>query len=125
MKGLRILLFSALLAAQVEPIAQVRATGNDLLRMCANASKIGNLSGKDVDEATYCLGYVLGLSQGLEIGQRIAGDTQTVACAPRAATAGQLALVIEKWLRENPTRLHESAVILASSALRDSFPCPR
>jgi hypothetical protein len=47
-----------------------------------------------------------------------------IACVPdENVRILQLGRVLIKWLREHPERLHEPKTILATDALRDSFPC--
>ena len=44
-------------------------------------------------------------------------------CAPRDATAGQYAEVVQNWLRENPKERHFEARGLVAKALASAFPC--
>ena len=44
-------------------------------------------------------------------------------CLPNAADFNQITRVVEKYLENNPAKLHESASLLMSLALREAFPC--
>jgi hypothetical protein len=46
-------------------------------------------------------------------------------CLPDEATLGQAVRVAVKWLEDHPARLHERAIDLVLSALRENFPCRR
>ena len=45
-------------------------------------------------------------------------------CLPEGLSSGQLLLVIVKFLRDHPERLHEARGFLALEAAKASFPCP-
>ena len=48
-----------------------------------------------------------------------------IVCLPAAISDNrQLALVIIKYVREHPERLHEPRVLIAVNALQAAFPCP-
>ena len=46
-------------------------------------------------------------------------------CAPKEVTVGQLVLVIVKFLRDHPERLHQGRAALTMEALTTAFPCPK
>lgn len=46
-------------------------------------------------------------------------------CAPEKATGGQLADVVEQFLRDNPARRADQAHSLVEAAFRGAWPCPK
>jgi hypothetical protein len=60
------------------------------------------------------MGYVLGVTDALE-GRAF--------CTPAAATSGQLAEVVSKYLAAHPEGWHKSADDLTAQALAAVFPC--
>ena len=85
-------------------------TGNDLLqRLDAFAtSNPGFSSGAGV-------GYVRGVADTL----RVSGAV----CVPERVSVGQLGMVVQKFLRDNPAQLHRDATVLTIKALMENFPC--
>lgn len=107
-------------------------TGSTLLQLCD-----GGLSDKG---STGCLFYIVGYLDGVEFGGMISTiqiegyqDYDTAHhthqrlvgfCVPENATNGQIQLVVTKYLRDHPERLHQSAKFLIPDAMTDAFPCP-
>ena len=90
----------------------------------------GTLLYRDCHEKTrsigdaMCVAYIHGFLDGLVIG-RVAGEQNPpVLCPPKdGIEVDQGRLIIEKYLRDHPERLHEEAGLLAAAAMLDAFPC--
>ena len=73
--------------------------------------------------AGYCLGYVSGLGDGV-----VAGAGQPPLrryCLPEIIRKDQEVRVVEKFLREHPSRLHLKESVLVVAAFVDAWPCPQ
>lgn len=94
-------------------------TGNELLSLCDRGmSYCGDMIDGTLDG--YDSGYIQGTA---DIGGK---DAARLAwCAPENVTYGQVRLVVVKYLRDNPGRLHMKFSFLAGQAMRASFPCPK
>ncbi len=102
---------AALLAWLSAPPPSLALTGADLH---ANCQKQGNL------DQMACAAYVLGLSEGLPLGTTLG----TGFYCPRSESGPQqIRLIVEKFLREHPDRLHEHAAFLAADARTAAFNC--
>lgn len=85
-------------------------TGNKLLQMCASPSgSVGDIA---------CDHFIEGFAAGVDY---LAGDK--VICFPNGVTVNQGRLVVEKFMRENPEKLHTQAALLVGAAFRRAFPC--
>jgi hypothetical protein len=76
------------------------------------------LSNDDYDHRNICLFYVLGVLDGVQI-----GDTATKICVSDGASLGELALVVSKYLGQYPEKLHNPPQYLIVDALHTAFPC--
>lgn len=76
------------------------------------------LSDADIGHKNICLFYVSGVLDGFRI-----GDSSTKICTPNGATLGELALVVSKYLNQNPEKLHSPPEYLIIDALSTAFPC--
>jgi hypothetical protein len=101
------------------------ADGNTLLSDCNAASD--RLDGREnsgsFSAATSCLGFLEGMRYLNEIYSARLNKNQLIFCIPPKVTNGQLVRVAAKYLENNPARLHEHQVYLASDAFRNAFPC--
>lgn len=66
--------------------------------------------------------YLMGVTDGLHRAT-IAFNEDAILCIPGDATNKQMALIVEKYLKENPEELHEDIVTLAYYAMIDAYPC--
>jgi len=96
-------------------------TGNELLNNCNNV--IAGVEGRshDMFVGGYCLGYVDGIDDALNILPIENFDRGY--CRPKNVTAGQLVRVVVKYLKNHPEKLHENQFLLTLSALLNAFPC--
>ncbi len=102
-----ILLLLAQATAPPVPAVEQQQTGSWLSSACEEAV---------ATSGSTCLTYVTGVFDTLQLLQAV--------CAPAGATNDQAARVVQKFLRDNPQRLHEHRVVLAVEALVREFPCP-
>lgn len=71
---------------------------------------------------SYVRGFMDGVAMGTVFSEKFAGKY----CPPKGGTdAIQARLVVEKFLKEHPEKLHMEAGILAGIALMGAFPCPK
>jgi hypothetical protein len=59
---------------------------------------------------------------GLGDGIGIANDKETL-CIPHEVTVAQIQLVVVKYMREHPEKLHQDAGVIAGDALISAFGC--
>ena len=90
-------------------------TGTELYRNCTE--------GKQSIGSAMCLAYVRGFAEGIVFGNEL-GKLPRAFCPPTAGLhVDQARLIIEKFLRDNPDKLHNEAVFLAGQALMEAFGC--
>lgn len=70
------------------------------------------------------LGYLAGLYDGYVAGVAYATNGE-VWCPTPNVTNGQLKAVVGKYLKENPGKWNESALVLVFVALKQNFPCKK
>jgi len=85
--------------------AAASLTGNSLQQFCAAPS------GSVGDAA--CNHFIEGFTAGADFST----DDKAI-CIPKGATVSQGRLVVEKFMRENPERLHLQAALIVGAALR-------
>jgi len=101
----------ALLAWLSAPAPSSALTGADLYANCQNKSNL---------DQTACAAYLLGYWEGLHLGTALGTGSY---CPPSGLSPQQSRLIIEKFLRDHPERLHEHAAFLAGEALTAAFKC--
>jgi hypothetical protein len=125
MQMLRLSALGLVLCAVSAFSANDSGDGNKLLSKCSSAVKLQDnesLSPSDMRDAEWCLGYVSGIDDGIEI----ASGTRNTArpyCIPEGVTTGQGVRVVVKWLSDHPDKLHNTGRILVVASLADAFPC--
>lgn len=100
---MRTLMTVAALVAMMMPAYAM--TGNQLVIECVGTSY------------RLCQGYIIGV---LDMGR---ATQQPPICFPPGVTLGQMTSVFQKFLQDNPARLHEDGVFLVREALDTAFPC--
>lgn len=109
-------------------------TGNELVRVCSEK----NYQAQNRSWA-FCVGYVAGVDNGLRTGVDLAGirdgtlkhnssDSSLIAytlqyCVPGDVPREQMALVVAKFLLDNPEKLNDFSELLVARALRKAWPC--
>jgi len=100
--------------------------GNELLEDCiANEKSVEereNFKGSFYS-AGICFGTVNGIMETVAIMSLTSTSIGIKACIPAEVTTGQAVRVTIKFLRDNPSELHESGVILTMLALAKAYPC--
>ncbi len=86
--------------------------GNGLLEACTSERKFTN--DLAFSNYVYCMGYIDGLADGLELGKFVD--------RPAGVTNVQTKAVVVKYLQDHPESLHLSSVILVSRALINAWP---
>lgn len=123
----------ALGAMLISTHAQARLSGTEMLQDCEQAERgaqyLARPSGSapskaDVQQAERCLYFLIGLQNGIIIGE-VAASAKGFFCPSPEVTYDQYLRVALLWLRNHPERLHEEASALIAIAFRDAFPCPK
>jgi Rap1a immunity proteins len=106
---------AVILASSMAPAVAV--TGTQLYESCQ-----GKARGAALDLS--CAAYVRGLVEGLQLGRHLGMHAPKLYCPPKDGLDPQQArLIIEKYLRDHPERLHENSSFLGMDALMGAFPC--
>jgi hypothetical protein len=96
--------------------AAAELTGIQLQEACNESDPQSSLG-------ALCLSYASGLADGFRMG-RASAEAKMPLCLPEAMTSGaQARLIIEKYMRDNPDKLHQSAAVVGSTALARAFRC--
>lgn len=92
-------------------------TGMDLLNMCGS---------KDKEAKSLCESWIVGFQAGVGTAEdfRKATNGGSV-CLPKGFTGGQVILIVEKYMKENPKLLHFGANMVTFEALFEAFPCQK
>src|SRR5258708_480229 len=105
----------------VAPQAEVDfTTGEALLTLCEKYE--GEVSATVLACASYIQGFLDATSAEDEILTAVPRGAEM--CLPKSATYRQHTLVVLKYLRDHPERLHEPRGTLALEALVLAYPCP-
>ncbi len=101
-------------------------TGAELLSRCEAAEKSMNgdhLSGEEVFDGMWCMGYMSGLLDGFGVGDFKIGDEKAVCPPAEGLTREQALKSVTRWLRDNPDALQKSGRRGAILALSRTYPC--
>lgn len=116
----------ALVAALVCGAASASSnTGNELLNNCQTMLRImdsgtATQSLEEAFNAGQCLGFVSGVRNTSDLTR---APEPLRSCVPKTATMGQLARVITKYLKDNPSELNLEQTLIAMLALKSAYPC--
>ena len=97
-------------------------SGVELLRGCKLSIKWTEgekLGYDDASKASVCVGYVQGV---LDTYAGFHKESQLF-CMPNGVTTYQVMRILIKYLNENPEMLHDDAMFLILSGLRNVYPC--
>jgi len=106
-----ILLLAVVASKPVVTQSQDSGTQNPLLEACRNFD-----NGNDTQNAL-CITFMDGFFEGYGFG---GGDE---ICPPEHSDLNQSALVVSKYLKDNPDKLHLGLGALTYEVLSDKFPC--
>lgn len=104
---------AAIFLCLLETSANAALTGNDLKEACLNYPR--NI------KALECITYIGGVSDTWLAAE--AFKIKPVFCLPLSATNDQFVLVVNKFLQDNPAKLHLLASALVTIAFKEAFPC--
>ena len=108
----------AALAQKQNLMSGAFVSGSTLYKSCA-----GSIAG----DREYCLGYVLGVSDAMELaiasGTPIGGWDACMPTGPTGATAAQARDVVKNYLAAHPERRRSSAASQTIIALAEAYPC--
>jgi hypothetical protein len=104
---MRYVLALAVALGCIQP-AKAAGTGMDLQQWCSGGGADG----------LRCMTFIFGFISGLSY----AADGK-VLCVPDDLTAGQSALIVQKWMRDHPEELNRSMGIVAGRALSAAYAC--
>lgn len=107
------LIAAALLVTATPASARETAVddGNDLLDVCTK---------DDYFSQGYCLGYIRALSSGVDA---ILATNKQQICYRQGITIGQIRDVVVSYIRRNPAKRNENAMVLVSWASAEAWPC--
>jgi hypothetical protein len=71
-------------------------------------------------DAAHCSGYITGVVDGLHTAETL--SRSAIICEPNVR-AGQIKMVVRRFLDAHPQYLHRSAADLIAAAVREAFPC--
>lgn len=111
--------------ANTQP-AQAAISGADLLQRCEAAEKSldgAKLSGEEMLDGMWCMGYMAGLLDGFGISDYRIGNDRAVCPPAEGLTREQALRSVTRWLRENPDAMQKSGRRGAILALARSYPC--
>jgi hypothetical protein len=101
--------------------------GTNLLKLCQSVDKVETTSdpGQLVD-VLQCQAYIEGVFTGysmLSHALNLKDVGIESVCVPNEAKLRQIYLVVQKYLKDHPGKLHTGAGELTMTALKESFPC--
>jgi hypothetical protein len=97
------------------------ADGNNLLKACLRKEK-ENQSCADSMSWAYCQGKIEGAAETLLLFNIVLPKNSQV-CFPQEVTVEQTIMIVTKFLKENPEKLHLSDAYLVHLAIQKAFPC--
>jgi len=102
-------------------------SGNDFLRYCSSVEKDEVIDLMEVTRGMHCMGYIEGLSAGID--EEIAFATEKgypapmPFCIPDGVEVKQSVVIVLKYIRDHPEKAHVRLSTLATAALQKAFPC--
>jgi hypothetical protein len=99
----------------------VWADGKNLLDACLRKEN-ENQNSADKMSWAYCQGKVTGVAETLLLFNMDLPKNSQV-CLPKEVTIDQTIMIVTKFLKENPEKLHLSDAYLVHFALQKAFPC--
>lgn len=147
---MKILAFMALLSISASTIGAnsasdaVGGTGNELMQLC-DQKQADTESDSGTSLWDMCISYIEGVTDGIEYGHQTvthrmlntpSSDADSISnytalllklefayCIPNNVTRNQTALVVSKYLADNPDKLNYSSAELVVAALHRAWPC--
>ena len=95
--------------------------GDQLLMLLTDESA----SGMQANVNRYrAMGYIQGLLDSYAVFSARDSSLKIYCMPEQGVSSAQARILIVKWLKEHPERLHEQARLLVFHALAEAFPCP-
>ncbi|MDJ0890831.1 MAG: Rap1a/Tai family immunity protein [Gammaproteobacteria bacterium] len=115
---LLLLPFAALRGQEAAPdsVAPSQQTGRYLLKACTASA----LTPAGRVRRQYCAGFLTGVEETL----RVVAPAEAGFCAPESVTIRQLVTAFTRHATARPEVTDQPAAVIATQALRESFPCP-
>jgi Rap1a immunity proteins len=116
------------LAGSLQAVDSPSDSGKDFLRLCTVIDK-NHREQTPLEELENmsCVGYIHGLSNGVEVGIEFAkgqnGSVPEPYCLPPEVEIKQLVRVVLKYIKAHPETAHKPTAYLAMAALQQAFPC--
>lgn len=98
------------------------ADGNDFLSKCETV--FDNLPEHGL-ETGLCLGTIQGMRYMNKIYESKTDPNGVLFCIPKKAPAEQLTRTVIKYMKDNPSKLHEHEAFLILYAFVDAYPCTK
>ena len=100
-----------------QSFTDIRDSANIFLTKCEgeHAASLDELSTHD-----FCLGYMTGLSDAVEVTMMSVAPT----CPPEHATPAQMGRIASKYMHDHPEKTQKTTPVLIFEAWAAAFPCP-
>ncbi|HED16325.1 MAG TPA: hypothetical protein ENI64_05875 [Gammaproteobacteria bacterium] len=124
-----ITIFLFLYSSNSASVTNALENGNIYLSNCTNYLGFLNQEIKavevDLTAEAHCMGYANGFIDGLMSTEMFLKDTSTKLhiCIPNQADQYQVYRVAMKYMKENPSKLHQYIGVIFDNALSQAFPC--
>jgi len=121
-------IFLALFACVcLSPATAAVGDGGTLLKLCRAEERIETTKNTDeLADALQCQAYIEGVFTGYSMvsnGLGLKEKGVENVCVPDEVKLGQMILVVQKYLKDHPEKLHQGAAKLTMTALKEAFPC--
>ncbi len=107
--------------------SEVRASGNELLAECNLVIRMMDdgvaPSAREGPKVGRCLGMMQGITS-LNMVYQVKDRDSALFCLPsNGISNGQAARIVVKYMRDNPSELHNEQSLVAIAAFIDAYPC--
>lgn len=92
----------------------------DLLNKCSASQTASEM---EQFQEIHCLGYLLGLVEGVQLVFNVRPESKFFCQPPKGVSPEQLLQIIKKWVKNNPKFATESARMTTLIAYGKKFPC--
>ncbi len=82
------------------------------------------LTSDDHDNVFNGNGFILGFLHTADYERKVVRN-ESVFILPDTITVGQIILIMQKYLKQHPERLHEDTIVLLYKALTEAYPNPK
>jgi len=110
--------------------SEVRASGNDGNRLLAECNLVIRMmddgvapSASEGPKVARCLGMMQGITSLNMVYQAKDRDSALFCLPSNGMSVGQAARIVVKYMRDNPSELHNEESLVAIAAFIDAYPC--